>query len=128
MRGNDAVSLAAWSALALGAVGSAGLAAHIGGGWKREVLGYAAWALSPYIALSISLSLGRVFYCERPVQRFLAWSTVAVALGGPLLYIDAMLVRVDAQGVFSALMIPIRQTVATLVVSAVAVVWQRTEP
>lgn len=51
-----------------------------------------------------------------------------MALGGPLLYIDAMLVRVDAQGVFSALMIPIRQTVATLVVSAVAVVWQRTEP
>lgn len=124
MRGHEALSLAAWSALVLGALGSAGLAAQIGGGWREGMLGYSAWALSPYVALSISLALGRALHARRPVQQFLAWTTVAVALGGPLLYIIAMLVRVDVQGALAALMIPIRQTAAALVADAVAVVWQ----
>jgi hypothetical protein len=123
-RSQDALSLVAWSVLALGALGSAGLAASIGGGWKQGFLGYAAWALFPYAALSISLAFGRFFRAGRPVQMFLTWTTVVVALGGPLLYVDAILVHVDAQGALAALMVPIRQTVAALVADAVAVVWQ----
>lgn len=51
-----------------------------------------------------------------------------MALNGPLLYIETTLVRVEAQGAFAALMIPIRPTVAALGVGAVAVIWQWTEP
>jgi len=124
MRSHDALRLAAWSTLALGALCSAGLAATISGGWKQGFPGYAAWALFPYVALSVPLALGYVFRVSRPIQEFLAWITVVVALGGPLLYVDAMLVRVDAQGALAILMIPIRQTAAALVADAVAVVWQ----
>jgi len=124
MRSRGRLRLATWSALVLGALSSAGLAGYIGGGWNQGVLGYVAWALSPYVALSVPHALGRVYHVGRPVQMFLAWTTVALALGGPLLYLDAMLVRVDAQGALAILMIPIRQTAAALVADAVAVVWQ----
>ena len=127
VRGHGSLIRTAWSALALGALCSAGLAGSIGAGWKQGIPFHAAWALFPYMALAVSLALGRVFHAGRPVQRFLAWITVVVGLGGPLLYLYAMLVRVDAQGALAALMIPIQQTAASVVAAAVAVIWQWSE-
>lgn len=109
------------SALILGALCSSVLMAF---GLTQEVLGHVAWALMPYAALSVILLCARLFCIDRPVQIFSAWACIVIALGGPLLYIDALFVHVDAQAGLVALMIPVIQTALGVVVAVVDILWQ----
>lgn len=112
-------------ALLLGAVASSWLMVLVGGGWKQGVPGHVAWACMPYAVLLIvfiSLNRARV---HPPVRRFLVWKVVLVSLGGPLLYVDAMFVHVDAQGAMAVLMVPVMQTAISLFGIVTAILWQR---
>ena len=110
--------------VALGALCSTWLMAFIGGGWMHGVLGYVAWALMPYAILAAILLCARLFRIDRTVWLFSAWASIVIALGGPLLYYDAMFVHVDAQGALVVLMIPVIQTALSTIVAVVALLWQ----
>jgi hypothetical protein len=111
-------------AMSLGALCSSWLMAFVGGGWKQGVLGCIAWALMPYAVIAIILLCASLFRIDRSVQLLLAWANIAIALGGPLLYIDAMFVRVDAQGALVVLMIPVIQAALSMSVPVLAILWQ----
>ena len=112
-------------ALLFGAIFSSALMAFVGGGWNKGVLGYVAWALMPYAAMAI-LHIGlHLFRVHQRVQLYLTCAIMVVALGGPLLYVDAMFVHVDAQGALVVLMVPIIQTALALSASVLAALWER---
>jgi hypothetical protein len=98
--------------------------AVVGGGWKQGVPGYIAWALMPYAVLAVILLSARLFRIDRSVRLAAAWASMVITLGGPLLYIDAMYVHVDAQGALVVLMIPVIQTALSMLVVAVMILWQ----
>jgi hypothetical protein len=112
------------SALLLGALSSSWLMAFVVGGWKRGTLGYLAWTLMPYAVLLVAC----IGLCRRgihpPVRLLLVWAIVLASVGGPLLYIDAMFVHVDAQGALAVLMVPPLQTAIGLLAVVAALVWQ----
>lgn len=111
-------------AIALGAICSSWLIGFVAG-WKPPgVLGYVAWALMPYAVLAVILLYVYMFRVNRSVQRLFAWAGIVIALGGPLLYFDAMFVHVDAQGALVLLMIPVIQTALGMVVAVVVILWQ----
>ena len=114
----------AWSALLLGALCSAGLMVFVVGGWRHGVLGYVAWALMPHAVLAVMLLWARRVRVDRPVQLLSAWAGVVIALGGPLLYIDAMFVHVDAQGALVVLMVPVIQTTLGIAAVVAGILWQ----
>jgi hypothetical protein len=90
-------------------------------GWKQGVLGYVAWTLMPY-AIMILVRTGLcLFRMHPPALKMLAWTIIITALGGPLLYIDALFVHVDAQGALVILMIPVIQT-GFILVAVVAII------
>lgn len=112
------------TAVAAGALCASWLMAFVGGGWKQGVLGYIAWALMPYVVLAAMLVCARIFHLARGVQLLCHWASIVVALGGPLLYVDAMFVHVDAQGALVVLMIPVMQTAAGIGLALAAGLWQ----
>lgn len=118
------INLFTWGALTLGAICSLGLIGYVGGGWKRSALGYIAWALLPYLVLSIVCALARLIRLHRAARLTVAWAAIAFALIGPLLYVDAMLIHVDAQGALVILMVPVIQLALTCIAVVAAVVWQ----
>jgi hypothetical protein len=124
MRSRTAIKWLTLSALVLGALCSSFLMDFVGGGWKQGVLGYVAWALMPYAVLAVILLCMRLFRIDRSVQLLSAWASIVIALGGHLLYIDAMFVHVDAQGALVVLMIPVIQTAFSMVVVVVVILWQ----
>jgi hypothetical protein len=111
-------------AVATGALGATWLMAFAGGGWKQGVLGYVAWALVPYAAVTAMLVCARICRLARGVQLMCHWAGIVIALGGPALYVDAMFVHVDAQGALVVLMIPVMQTAAVIGTALVAGLWQ----
>jgi hypothetical protein len=112
------------TAVASGALGASLLMAFVGGGWKQGVLGYVAWALMPYAVVTAMLVCARIFRLARGVHLLCHWAGIVIALGGPLLYVDAMFVHVDAQGALVVLMIPVMQTAAVIGAALVAGLWQ----
>jgi hypothetical protein len=78
----------------------------------------------PYAVLAVILLCARFFRIDRTVQLLSAWASIVIALGGPLLYFDALFVRVDAQGALVALMIPVIQTALSMAVVLVVILWQ----
>ena len=113
-----------WSALILGALCASGLMAFVGGGWKQDVPGYVAWALTPYAVLAVILLGVRLFQVDRSIRLLAAWASIVIAMGGPLLYIDAMFVHGDAQGALVVLMIPLIQTALGIAVAVIGILWQ----
>lgn len=109
------------SALILGVLCSSVLMAF---GLTQEVLGHVAWALMPYAVLAAILLCVRLFRIDRSIQLLSAWASIVIALGGPLLYIDALYVHVDAQAGLVALMISVIQTALGVVVAVVGILWQ----
>jgi hypothetical protein len=120
---DTAVKLMAIASTALGAICSSWLMGFVAG-WKPGVLGYVAWALMPYAVLAAILLCVSPFRVNRSVQLLSAWAGIIIALGGPLLYFDAMLVHVDAQGALVVLMVPVIQTVLGMAVAVVVILWQ----
>jgi len=116
----------AWGALVLGAFCSVGLVTYVGGGWQRGVTRLVAWAMFPYLASAVVLGVAKFLRTRRAVELVLAWGAVAVALSGPLLYVDAMFIRPDAQGALVILTIPVLQLALGLVAIAAARAWQLT--
>jgi hypothetical protein len=114
------LTLIVWT---LGALCSSGLMIFVGGGWKQGVLGYVAWALMPYLTIAIILLCARFFHLSRPVKFLLSGATMVISTIGPLLYLDALFVHVDAQGALAILMIPVIQILLTLLVMLMAVYW-----
>ena len=112
------------SALLLGALCSSLLIVFDNGGFKQSLLGYVPWALMPYAVQAIAYIGLHLSRAHRRVQVLLTWATIVVALGGPLLYIDAMFIHVDAQGALAILMVPLIQTALSLFAVIVAVLWQ----
>lgn len=112
------------TAVAAGALCASWLMAFVGGGWKQGVFGYVAWALMPYAVVTAMLVYARLFQLARGVHLLCHWASILVALGGPLLYVDAMFVHVDAQGALVVLMIPVMQTAAGIGAALVAGLWQ----
>jgi hypothetical protein len=96
-------------ALLLGAAASAEMMAIVGGGWKQGALGFVAWALMPYLVLIFVLIGLHLLRLHKSADAVFNWAIVIVALGGPLLYVDAMYIHVDAQGALVVLMIPVIQ-------------------
>lgn len=117
-------ALLATGALLVGTISSSSLMALVGGGWKQEVAGYVAWALMPYAVLLIACIGLRRPGVHPPVRRLLLYEIILVSLGGPLLFIDAMFIHVDAQGALAVLMIPVIQTFFGLLGVVTAVLWQ----
>lgn len=111
-------------AVASGALSASWLMAFVGGGWKQGVFGYVVWALMPYAVVTAMLVCARMFRLDRGVHLLCHWASIAIALGGPLLYVDAMFVHVDAQGALVVLMIPIMQTATGIGAALVAGLWQ----
>ena len=112
------------AALLVGAIASSALIGFVAGGWKPSTLGYVAWALIPYALLAaahVGVCLPSV---QRPVRALLAWANGLIALGGPLLYLDAMFWHVDAQGALAVLMVPLIQAAPASGVILVALIWQ----
>jgi len=108
---------------ALGALCSSGLMVFVGGGWKQGVLGYVAWALIPYLTIAVIQLCARFFHLSRPVNLLLIWAALVISTIGPLLYLDALFVHVDAQGALAILMIPVIQILLTLLATLMAVYW-----
>lgn len=121
MRNQTVIQWLAWGALILGALCSSVLMAF---GLTQEVLGHVAWALMPYAVLAAILLCARLFRIDRSVQLLSAWASIVIAMGGSLLYIDALYVHVDAQAGLVALMIPVIQTNLSMVVIVVVILWQ----
>ncbi|MCF8199750.1 MAG: hypothetical protein K9J42_13355 [Sulfuritalea sp.] len=111
-------------AVVSGALSTSWLMAFVGGGWKQGVFGYVAWALMPYAVVTAMLVCARIFQLARGVHLLCHWASIVVALGGPVLYIDAMFVHVDAQGALVVLMIPVMQAAAGIGAALVAGLWQ----
>ena len=112
------------TAVATGALCASWLMAFVGGGWKQGVFGYVAWALMPYVVVTAMLVCARLFQLARGVHLLCHWACILVALGGPLLYFDAMFVHVDAQGALVVLMVPVIQTVLGIAMAVVVIIWQ----
>jgi hypothetical protein len=93
-------------------------------GLTQELPGHVAWALMPYAVLAVGLLCLRFFRTGRSVHLLCAWASMLIALGGPLLYIDALFVHVDAQGALVVLMIPVIQTALSMAVVVVVILWQ----
>ncbi|MBI5108804.1 MAG: hypothetical protein HZA62_08640 [Rhodocyclales bacterium] len=120
---DTAIKRIASASLALGALCAGGLMGFVCG-WQPGVLGYLAWALMPYGVLGLILVCAYIFRVNRSVRMLSAWAGILIALGGPLLYIDAMFIHIDAQGALLVLMIPVIQTLVGLAVAIVATLWQ----
>lgn len=105
----------ALTALLFGAVCSSALMTFDGGRWNQNFLSYVPWALMPYALLLVVLWAFRSLRMHPSAQRVLTWSVIVVALAGPLLYIDALFIHVDAQGGLVMLMVPVTQVGAVLV-------------
>jgi hypothetical protein len=112
------------AAVASGALCASWLMAFVGGGWKQGVFGYVGWALMPYAVVTAMLACARIFRLARGVHLLCHWAAIVIALAGPLLYVDAMFVHVDAQGALAVLMIPVKQTAAAIGAALIAGLWQ----
>ncbi len=105
------------------AVSTACFIVYVSGGWTMGLLGYLAWSLTPY-----TLLLG-VHYatCAKRLDAFsvgeAAWSLGGIALAGPFLYFDIIVLHPDAQGAIAMLMVPILQFVGIVVISGIAWSW-----
>jgi hypothetical protein len=106
---------------------------YASGAWTTGVLGYIAWSLTPY---AILLGLHYVT-CENRLGDFsvreAAWSLIGIALAGPFLYFDIIVLHPDAQGAIAILMVPILQCAGILVISGIALSYyylqeRRTDP
>lgn len=93
-------------------------------GWKQDAPGYIAWALIPYAVLAVILLFAHSIRIDRAIALSARRASILIALGGPLLYFDAMFVNVDAQGALAVLMIPAIQTALGMAVAVVVVLWQ----
>jgi hypothetical protein len=120
---NTAIKLMAIVTVTLGALCSSWLMGFVAG-WKPGVLGYVVWALMPYAVLAVILLCVYKFRVNRSVQLLSAGASILIALGGPLLYFDAMCVHVDAQGALVVLMVPVIQTAFGMAVAVVVILWQ----
>jgi hypothetical protein len=120
---DTAIKLMAIASTALGALCSSWLMGFVAG-WKPGVFGYVAWALMPYAVLAAILLCAYMFRVNRSVQLLSAWAGIFIALGGPLLYFDAIFVHVDAQGALVVLMVPVIQTVLCMAVTIAIILWQ----
>lgn len=123
MRDNTTIKLMTTASTTLGALCSSWLMGFVAG-WKSGVLGYVAWALMPYAVLAVIFLCVFMFRVNRSVQLISVWAGILIALGGPLLYFDAMFVHVDAQGALVVLMVPVIQTVLGMAVAVVVILWQ----
>lgn len=110
-------------AVALGALSSSWLMGFVAG-WKQDILGYVAWAFIPYAVLAVILLCAHLFRIDRAVELLTSWASILIALGGPLLYFDAMFVHVDAQGALVVLMVPVIQTALGMAAAVVGILWQ----
>ena len=124
MHSRTIIKWLALGALVLGALCSSALMAFVSGGWKPGALKYVAWALMPYAVLALILLCARFFRIDRSVQLLSVWASILIALGGPLLYFDAMFVHVDAQGALVVLMVPVIQTALGMAAAVVGILWQ----
>lgn len=79
---------------------------------------WSLWLVAPYIALGAV-----VFLARGEVLNSVIWqiATLAISVAGPLLLVDAVLWRPDAQGGIAVLMVPIAQLAIAIV--AVPVAW-----
>ncbi|HEX4974344.1 MAG TPA: hypothetical protein VFV48_00515, partial [Pseudomonadales bacterium] len=100
------------------------LVGYDAGSWIKDVLGYVAWALVPYVLMLGLLLATRTNRIGALSDRETAWSCVVIAVAGPLLYFDARFVRPDAQGAIM-LMAPILQCVGIGLVSAICLFLRR---
>lgn len=96
---------------------------YVSGGMTMELLGYLAWSLTPYallLALHYATSAKRLgaFSIRETV-----WSFVGLALVGPFLYFDIIVLHPDAQGAIAMLMVPLLQSIGIACVSGVAFSW-----
>lgn len=105
------------------AVATALFIVYVSGGWTIGVLGYLLWSLAPYALLLVL----HYVTCTKRLGAFsvreVAWSFVGVALAGPFLYFDIIVLHPDAQGAIAMLMIPILQFVGIVVISGIAWSW-----
>jgi hypothetical protein len=112
------------TAVASGALSASWLMAFVGGGWRQGVFGYVVWALMPSAVVTAVLVCARIVQLARGVHLLCHWASIVIPLAGPLLYVDAMCVHVDAQGALVVLMIPVMQTAAGIGAAFVAGLWQ----
>ena len=105
------------------AVAAALFIVYVSGGWTIGVLGYLLWSLAPY-AFLLGLHYAT---CAKGLGAFsireVAWSFVGLALAGPFLYFDIIVLHPDAQGAIAMLMVPILQFVGIVVISGIALSW-----
>ena len=105
------------------AVAAASFIVHVSGGWTMDLLCYLAWSQIPYVLL---LGLQQAAYANRLAAfsvREAAWSFVGLALVGPFLYFDIIVLHPDAQGAIALLMVPILQCVGIVVISCIVLSW-----
>lgn len=110
-------------AVLLGAASSCVLMVFVGGGWKSGTAGYAAWALMPYAVSAVILVALRFVRLRPMLECSINWFIALVAVGGPLLYVDALFIHPDAQGALAMLMVPLIQAGLLLFASVAGVIW-----
>ena len=105
------------------AVAAALFIVYVSGGWTIGVLGYLAWTLTPY-AILLGLHYAT---CAKRLAAFsvreAAWSFVGLALVGPFLYFDIIILHPDAQSAIALLMVPILQCAGIVVISCIVLSW-----
>lgn len=105
------------------AVAAALFIVYVSGGWTIGVLGYLAWSLTPY-ALLLGLHYA---ICAKRLDAFfvreVAWSFAGLALAGPFLYFDIIILHPDAQSAIALLMVPILQCAGIVVISCIVLSW-----
>jgi hypothetical protein len=111
-------------ALLFGATCSSALMTYDGGSLKRELLDHVPWALMPYALLLVVWFASGLFRMHPSVRRALTWGVIVIALAGPLLYLDALFIHVDAQGALAMLIVPVMQAGGALFVIIAALLWQ----
>ena len=105
------------------AIATAWFIVYVSSGWTMGLLAYLAWSLTPYALLlglyyaTCAKRLGACFVREA------IWSFDSIALAGPFLYFDIIVLHPDAQGAIAMLMVPILQFVWIVVISAIAWSW-----
>jgi len=81
------------------------------------VLGFAAWAMSPYLYL-----FALVKFSTNKNIKFMLGSVLVICLLGVSLLIDTILISINAQGGLALLFIPVYQWVALVLTTVVLVV------
>lgn len=114
--------------LAVGAGCSAAVVLLIRPGPIDVTLWYLGWAVTPYAVSSALLAAWRKWLGNPQSRRVLAWSAAGIATVGPAFYVDAVLIRPDAQGAFVLFVVPALQVALSMLSVAIAAVCDGNAP